>query len=179
MKRKRDTILFRINFYKIFRGKICVFILVSILSSIFSKSMAQDIHFSQFMSSPMNLNPALTGNFDGSYRFIGNGRRQWSSVTIPYQTLGISADANNFLRLKNVGTGISLYQDRTGDSHFSTLQFNIAASYRIKLNKDSTHFITLGIQSGITSRRIDYSNLTYDNQFNGFVYDPTDRKSVV
>ncbi len=137
------------------------------------ESSAQDIHFSQFMSSPMNINPALTGNFDGSYRFIGNGRRQWSSVTIPYQTFGISADANNFLRLKNFGTGISIYQDKTGDSHFSTLQFNISASYRIKLNKDSTHFITLGVQSGLTSRRIDYSNLTYDNQYNGFIYDPT------
>ena len=134
--------------------------------------MAQDIHFSQFMSSPMNMNPAQTGNFNGSYRFIGNGRRQWSSVTIPYQTFGISADARDFLRIKNVGAGISLYQDQTGDSHFNTLQINLAASYKIKLNKDSTQFLSLGIQSGITQRRIDYSNLTYDNQYNGVVYDP-------
>ncbi len=133
----------------------------------------QDIHFSQFMSSPMNLNPALAGNFKGDYRFVGNGRRQWSSVTIPYQTFGLSADANNFLRLKNFGAGLSMYQDKTGDSHFSTLVINVAASYRIKLNKDSTQFLSLGLQSGLTSRRIDYSNLYYDNQFNGFVYDPT------
>ncbi len=133
--------------------------------------LAQDIHFSQFLSSPMNLNPSLTGDFNGSYRFVGNGRRQWSSVTLPYQTLALSADANNFLRLKNVGAGISMYQDRTGDSHFSTLVLNLAGSYRIKLNKDSTQFISLGVQSGFTSRRIDYSNLHYDNQFNGYIYD--------
>ncbi len=136
------------------------------------KSYGQDIHFSQFSSSPMNLNPALTGDFEGSYRFVGNGRRQWSSVTIPYQTFGVSADANSILRIKNVGAGISIYQDKTGDSHFSTLQLNVSGSYRIKLNRDSTHFITLGVQSGFTSRRIDYENLTYDNQFNGIVYDP-------
>jgi type IX secretion system PorP/SprF family membrane protein len=135
-------------------------------------SSAQDIHFSQFMQSPMNLNPAQTGNFDGAYRFTGNARRQWSSVTIPYQTFGLAADARNFLRLKNFGAGISLYQDRTGDSHFSTLQLNASVSYRIKLNRDSTQFITAGVQSGITQRRIDYSNLSYDNQFNGYIYDP-------
>jgi type IX secretion system PorP/SprF family membrane protein len=131
----------------------------------------QDIHFSQFNSSPLNLNPAQTGNFDGAYRFVGNLRRQWSSVTIPYQTFGFSADARNFLRLKNVGTGISLYNDNTGDSHFSTLQLNLAGAYTIPISK--TQAIALGIQSGITQRRIDYSNLTYDEQYNGFIYDPT------
>jgi type IX secretion system PorP/SprF family membrane protein len=133
-------------------------------------SMAQDIHFSQFMSSPMNLNPAQTGNFDGAYRFTGNARRQWSSVTIPYQTFGLAVDARNFLRAKNVGAGISLYNDKTGDSHFSTLQLNGALSYMIKLNKDSTQFLSLGVQSGITQRKIDYSNLSYDNQFDGYIY---------
>ncbi len=143
------------------------------LSVLFGQLHAQDIHFSQFLSSPMNLNPALTGDFDGSYRFAGNGRRQWSSVTIPYQTFGLSADANNFLRLKNVGAGLSMYQDKTGDSRFSTFLLNASLSYRIKLNKDSTQFIMLGAQSGFTSRRIDYNNLRYDNQFNGLVYDPS------
>jgi type IX secretion system PorP/SprF family membrane protein len=153
-------------------GKFIIcFLLITLFTS--ASSTAQDIHFSQFMSSPMNLNPAQTGNFKGSYRFTGNARRQWSSVTIPYQTFGIAADARNFLRAKNAGAGISLYQDKTGDSQFSTLQFNAAASYMIKLNKDSTQFISVGVQSGITQRRINYSNLTFDNQFNGFVYDPT------
>jgi type IX secretion system PorP/SprF family membrane protein len=152
-------------------GKKFLFLFLFIFSFTILTS-AQDIHFSQFMSSPMNLNPAQTGNFDGAYRFTGNARRQWSSVTIPYQSFGLAVDARDFLRLKKVGAGISLYQDRTGDSHFSTLQLNGSASYRIKLNKDSTQFITAGIQSGITQRKIDYSNLSYDNQYNGYIYDP-------
>ena len=51
--------------------------------------MAQDIHFSQFYFSPLNLNPAATGIFDGDYRIAGNHRQQWRSVTTPYTTFGI------------------------------------------------------------------------------------------
>ena len=137
-----------------------------------NKVQAQDIHFSQFMSSPMNLNPASAGMFNGAYRFVGNGRRQWGSVTIPYQTFGGSIDAHNLLRLKNVGTGISVYNDRTGDSRFNTLQANLALSYTIKISKDSTNFITLGGQTGITQRTINYNDLYYDNQYAGFGMDP-------
>jgi len=32
----------------------------------------QDIHFSQYNMSPLNLNPAFTGSFDGDYRAGGN-----------------------------------------------------------------------------------------------------------
>jgi type IX secretion system PorP/SprF family membrane protein len=147
--------------------------IVGTLLFISEPGSAQDIHFSQFMNSPLNLNPAQTGNFKGSYRFVGNVRRQWSSVTIPYQTFGLSADAKDFRRLKNFGLGTSLYYDHTGDSHFSTLVFNVSSSYRIVLSKKKPEYINIGIQGGITQRRIDYSNLTYDQQYNGYYYDPS------
>lgn len=134
--------------------------------------MAQDIHFSQFMSSPMNLNPANAGQFDGAYRFTGNARRQWSSVTVPYQTFGVSADAKNVLRIKNVGAGLSAYDDFTGDSKLSTFQLNLALSYTIRLNKKATQFLTLGAQSGFTQRTINYNDLHYDNQYSGSAFDP-------
>ena len=43
-------------------------------------SKAQDIHFTQWMFSPLNLNPAETGRFDGDYRVVGNYRSQWGAV---------------------------------------------------------------------------------------------------
>ncbi|MEK7227019.1 MAG: type IX secretion system membrane protein PorP/SprF, partial [Bacteroidota bacterium] len=60
-------------------------LLLPLLSACFflSSLQAQDIHFSQFLSSPMNLNPALAGQFDGDHRFVMNHRNQWSSVTVP------------------------------------------------------------------------------------------------
>lgn len=134
---------------------------------------AQDIHFSQFYASPMNLNPAEAGLFNGGFRFVGNERRQWASVTKPYQTFGFSADAHNVLRLKNIGAGLSLYNDVAGDSKFGTTQINLALSYIIKLNRDSSQIIAAGIQSGITQRKIDYTALTFDEQYNGYQWENT------
>jgi hypothetical protein len=70
---------------------------------------AQDIHFSQFDQSPFNINPALTGAFDGAFRFIGNQRSQWRSVTVPYRTTGLAVDARNPQGLPVHG-GLSLFQ---------------------------------------------------------------------
>ena len=65
---------------------------------------AQDIHFSQFANSPLNLNPAQTGLFNGDYRIMANQRSQWSAVPIPYSTFSLGADMRNPIRLKNQGS---------------------------------------------------------------------------
>lgn len=136
-------------------------------------SFSQDIHFSQFNSAPANLNPALAGSFDGQYRFIGNHRRQWTAVSpdaVPYVTYGLAADANSFIK-HGVGAGLSVYNDRDGWSKLNTLQVNLSGSYQFKINKDSTMLLAPGIQVGITQQSIDYSQLTFDNQYNGNYYD--------
>ena len=53
---------------------------------------AQDIHFSMFYASPITLNPALTGVFDGTYRVAAIYRNQWQSVSTPYNTFAASFD---------------------------------------------------------------------------------------
>jgi len=53
---------------------------------------AQDIHFSQFYHSPQNINPSLTGVFNGHQRFIGNYRSQWNSVPVSYMTFSGAYD---------------------------------------------------------------------------------------
>lgn len=55
---------------------------------------AQDIHFSQYYSAPLTINPALTGGFAGDYRAGVNYRSQWVSVTVPYRTFDIYGDLN-------------------------------------------------------------------------------------
>lgn len=134
---------------------------------------AQDIHFSQFNVAPMVYNPANTGFFDGDVRFIGNQRTQWRSVTTPYNTVGGSVDFRNAFGQNGVGAGLSIYQDRAGDSRLNTLAINGAGSYELAASIDSTHRFHVGIQLGFTQRKIDYSALTYDSQWNGFSYDPS------
>ncbi len=134
--------------------------------------MAQDIHFSQFYASPMNLNPGLAGQFNGDYRLAANHRTQWRSVTKPYSTTGGSADARQPLDLKNLGAGLSMYNDKAGDSKLNTLQMNLAVSYLKHVSKDSLHSLSFGIQTGLTHRNIRYDELSFDAQFNNGIYSP-------
>src|SRR5215471_19039498 len=53
---------------------------------------AQDPHFSQFFSSPLTLNPAFTGKFDGNVRVAGNYRDQWPTINQAYRTATVSVD---------------------------------------------------------------------------------------
>ncbi len=146
---------------------------------------SQDIHFSQFYQSPFNLNPGLTGQFNGAYRFVANQRTQWRSVTLPYSTFGLSADANNlelpdgFLNSKDgnsletkCNTGISFYNDKAGDSHLKTSLINLALGKDFIVGNDLSKRISAGMMFGFTSMKIDYSSLNYDNQWNGLIYDP-------
>lgn len=140
---------------------------ICVLSSL--AGVSQDIHFSQFNVAPMVYNPALAGGFEGDMRFIGNQRTQWRSVTAPYSTIGVSADFNH----KNqplMGSAFSIYQDRAGDSKLNTIAVNGAFSYEIAKSADELHTFTLGGQLGFTHRKIDYSDLNYDSQWNGFQY---------
>ena len=133
---------------------------------------SQDIHFSQFFHSPFNLNPSLAGQFDADYRFIANQRTQWRSVTTPYRTFGLSADARDFKDVEGLGTSFSIFQDRAGDSRLNTLRLNTGGSFLMPLSSDSLHSISVGLQMGITHRNIDYSDLNFDRQYDGVVFDP-------
>ncbi|TAH25110.1 MAG: type IX secretion system membrane protein PorP/SprF [Cytophagales bacterium] len=133
---------------------------------------AQDIHFSQFLSAPMNLNPAHTGYFEGNLRAVANYRRQWNSITIPYQTFGLSIDTKGLPQIKNTAFGLGVYNDQTGDSKLNTFSGTIALAQTIPFNKKSTQGITLGVHLGITQRSINYSGLRFDSQYDGSAHNP-------
>ena len=138
----------------------------------FSIVKGQDIHYSQFYLSPINLNPAMVGQFKGDYRFIGNYRTQWQSVTIPFTTISFAADAKKLFNRKDVAAGIQINQDRTGDSKFNTFQINLSGAYMKPISKDSSRTLSFGLQSGFTNRSINYNPLSFDAQYNGYYYDP-------
>lgn len=136
---------------------------------------SQDIHFSQFQAAPMNLNPALAGNFTGDMRLIGNYRDQWRTVTVPFQTFGVSADVNGqeFFGIANSGGGISVYNDIAGDSRFNTFQLNFTGSYTIPFNRNFSRYLSMGLQAGFTQRRLNYDALKFDSQYDPETgYDP-------
>mgnify|MGYP000035068652 FL=1 len=137
-----------------------------------SISFGQDIHHTQWYDHALQLNPANTGNFEGAYRFAGNFRQQWKSVTYPFRTVALAFDANNFLRSKGFSLGAAFYNDVAGDSRYSTNDFKIMGSHNFRLSKDTTHSIQFGWNAAYQTRSIDFSQLTYGLQFNGNVFDP-------
>jgi len=141
-----------------------VIIFVFIANSITS----QDIHWSQFNDNQLFQNPAHAGHFDGDFRLIGNFRDQWRSVTVPFNTFSMSADA----KFKNIGFGINLFNDQAGDGKFRTVEVQGNISYAIKLTGDSTHVIRPGINFGMNHRQINWDALYFDTQYNGYVFNP-------
>lgn len=135
-------------------------------------AMGQDVHFSQFSAWPLNMTPGQTGVFDGNYRFAAIQRTQWRSVTTPYRTFAASIEAKNPREQENIGLGLNILHDKTGDSRYTTLQAGGAGTYRIALDADSSHSLYPGVHIAFTQRKIDYAALRFDNQYNGSAYDP-------
>jgi type IX secretion system PorP/SprF family membrane protein len=135
-------------------------------------SLGQDAHYSQFYRDPLYTNPAQTGAFEGSYRFTGHHRNQWRSIGRPFETYGLSADAANAFRLSGVGLGLNIFNDVAGDGNLSDLMIQLAASYTIKLTKDSTQLLTFGAQGGYYRKQIDFNELTFDDQYRNDRFQP-------
>src|SRR5258706_13524481 len=70
--------------------------LLIFLLIVIGSAKAQDPNFSQFFSSPLNINPALTGKIDADWRVISNFRDQWIGPSSPYVTGTISYDRKLF-----------------------------------------------------------------------------------
>lgn len=133
---------------------------------------AQDIHFSQFNRSYLNLNPAITGSFDGDYRFNQNFRNQWSSVSEPYRTISFSMEARNMIRqLPGVQLGVLVFNDEAGLGGLQTTHANLSIGYGYALNQDSSLIAKAGIQMGYAGRSINFDQFTFDNQYNGRRFD--------
>lgn len=142
------------------------------LTLVLNNSFGQDIHWSQFNDNPIFQNPANSGNFNGDYRFVGNYRDQWRSVSVPFSTFSISADTK-FKKNKNIGLGLLMFHDVAGDGQFRTLEFQGNVSYLFKITQDSSHVLRLGLNIGLNHRQLNWDKFYFDNQFNGIQYDPS------
>jgi len=104
---------------------------------------AQDIHFSQFYTSPLNLNPALTGMMRSSQRFVANYRNQWSASlgANAYNTYSVSYDQKIPVGTYDYfGIGGSFWGDVAGESRFGSTSGRVSASFSYYLYV--THFST-------------------------------------
>jgi type IX secretion system PorP/SprF family membrane protein len=133
---------------------------------------AQDIHFSQYYASPLTLNPALTANINGVFRVGFNYRNQWFTIPVlnsvaPYQTYQASFDAPILReRLGNDGFGFGgvFYADKAGDGALTTYSGLVSVAYHKAVDRYGKGRVSLGLQAGIISKRINITNLIFENQ---------------
>jgi len=149
--------------------KLNIYLLVLGFIGVCNISLSQDIHWSQFNDNQLFQNPAHAGHFNGDYRFISNYRNQWKSVTVPFSTLSASID----MRKKNLGIGVLFFHDQAGDGKFKTIEAQVNLSYQLNLVKDSSHVLRFGLNGGLNHRQLNWDKLYFDNQYNGYVFDPT------
>jgi type IX secretion system PorP/SprF family membrane protein len=133
---------------------------------------AQDIHFSQFYLSPLNLNPAMTGVMNCNSRFTLNYRNQWQAVLKDdaFKTYNFSFDNRSAVgRSDYFGWGFTFFGDQAGASNFGTLQgrFSLAYSKKMGGTRKQSHYLVVGLEGGAAQRTINFLNLKYGTQFDG------------
>ncbi len=146
------------------------FVCLAVLGSL--TITAQDIHFSQFYMSPLNLNPALTGVMNCNIRLSGNYRNQWASVlkSNAFNTYTVSYDQRIPVgRNDYFGIGGTFWGDKAGAVAFSTLEGKLSLSYSKKMGggRYRSHYLVLGAEGGVAQRSIDFLQAQWPSQNNG------------
>ena len=130
--------------------------------------VAQDLHLTQHFLSPLQVNPALTGQFNGCFRMNADYRTQWGSImgASAFKTISASADMQllkdkmdgNFF-----GAGISFFSDKAGDVSYGTTMIAFDGSYCRILNKKKPLTLSAGFHVANWSKTLDVSKITLQN----------------
>lgn len=135
---------------------------------------AQDIHYSQFYNSPLNINPAKTGIFNGDKRLNLSYRNQWSPI-VPWTTFSGSYDMKFYPKKDRKyffsGGALLNYDSQGSIADLDLFNLNLSGSYTYILN--DRNLLTGGLLLGIGNRAFDPSSLTWDSQWNGRNFDPS------
>ena len=95
--------------------------------------LAQDPHFSQFFSSPLTLNPAFTGKFDGQVRAAANYRNQWPTINQAYETGTASVDfpilGGHIPSTDIWGLGFMAFTDKSAAGAVAFNYFSVSTAY--------------------------------------------------
>lgn len=136
---------------------------------------AQDLHFSQYFNSPLLVNPANTGFIpDGDHRLGINYRNQWANIGNPYKTFSVFGDKQVFgERFENgwLGIGGALLRDVAGTGNLTTTRAFGSVAYHQAIGLGS--LISAGFNVGWVNKRVDFTKLTFDNQWTGKFFDIT------
>ncbi len=142
------------------------FLILLLISIWFENALqAQDPAFSQFFASPLTLNPALTGKFNGQLRVAGNYRNQWPSVNNAFITSTISVDGN-ILKDKipgndGWGIGIMAMADKTASGILNSNYIGVSTAYSKGLDDEGLQSLSVGFQGVYVNKTLDGLRLNF------------------
>lgn len=113
----------------------------------------QDPLYSQYLTTPLLINPAYTGysrNLSGSVAY----RKQWAGFDGSPET--VNAAGHIALADNRMGLGLIMLQDKIGSDNTTEMQFTYG--YHVPLRNDLQ--LSFGLQGGMINYRTDYSSLT-------------------
>ncbi len=160
-----------------FEKLLCRLTIVLFWLSMGNKTNAQDLHFSQFTESPLTLNPALCGTFNGNVLAEINYRNQWSSVMGSgngFNTMGATAEFHNIFKNWTKGylsPGLSFFSDKSGDVKMGTTEVALTLSSGIFLSSKSN--VSVGLQGAWAQQSINNGAGQWGEQFLDGSYDPS------
>jgi type IX secretion system PorP/SprF family membrane protein len=129
---------------------------------------AQDPHFSQFFASPLTLNPAFTGKFDGEIRVVGNYRNQWPTINNAFITSTASVDfhiAKNRIAPNDTwGVGALFLSDNSAAGAVKYNYASLSTAYHKGLDEEGYHQLGVGFQATYANMRINPAQLTFEDQ---------------
>lgn len=152
------------------------FVILLLANLVVVTTWAQDPSFSQFFSSPLNVNPALTANIDGKWRFISNLRNQWVGPSSPYASGTVSFDSrlleNKVPEGSTFGVGGMMMYDKAMQGALKSTYVSLNTSYNITLaEEDATQRLGIGIGLIYGTKQVDFSKLNFGEQFTGYGFD--------
>lgn len=130
---------------------------------LFTGVQGQDVHFTQFYTAPLTLNPSLTGDYKGDYRFANTFRSQWKKFDPGYVSNSLSFDRQFYLLNEKTSGGLNVVYDKSGINAMQITKINLSFAWHKLVGKSTFH---TGIQAGYVLKSFDVSKLTFPDQFN-------------
>ncbi len=170
---------------RIFKSTLLIFLMG--FSGIIS---AQDIHFSMFDMSPINLNPVYTGYYSGTFRIGGIYRSQWQGLGMNvsglpdkfsgFKTPSVYADVALGIPPKNgdemkswLGVGLNFFNDQV--DRLSTMRAELSVAYHLGLGQRGRTRLSFGVKGGIYQSRVkDITGYIFEDEIINGVTTSTD-----
>lgn len=144
------------------RKILLLFPIIVVLTAV--AAIGQDIHYTQYNMSPLTLNPAMAGSFEGTIRVGGIYRSQWRSLlgSNQFETPTVFADApiiRGFRKQDWIAVGLGATRDfRVGTLEHKIMNFAMGGAYHIGLSKKRKTYLSLGGQFDSETRRLDLTD---------------------